>query len=312
MSDESDLSTVGFVGLGNMGAVMAARLLDAGYPVRGYDTSTAAMTALGEHAGAVCVPTAADVAEGASAVILMLPDSDVVERVLLDDGLLDRMAAGAIVVDMSSSEPARTVELARRAGEHGVRFVDAPVSGGVTGARAGTLSVMVGGDAADVRRCEPMFGVFGSNVVHVGRSGAGHAIKALNNLMSATHLLASSEALLTAREFGIDLEAALGVVNGSTGRSGSTEYKWPSFILPGNFASGFAMRLMLKDVQIGLGLCHSLGMPAQLCESTAALWQRAAGELPTDADHTEIARWLEGLRDLADEGDAESSHRISP
>lgn len=288
--------TLGFVGLGNMGHAMAQRLLDAGYLVRGFDTAAAAVAAFDQHSGATAVQAVADVATDAGAVVLMLPDSTVVERVLLDDGLLDRLTAGATVVDMSSSEPTRTVALAERARERGVGFVDAPVSGGVPGAREGTLSVMVGGQADDVQRCRPVFDVLGKNVVHVGGSGAGHAIKALNNLMSATHLIASCEALLTAREFGIDLEAALEVVNKSTGRSGSTEYKWPSYILPNSFTSGFAMRLMLKDVQIGLGLCQAQGMPAELSTRTAELLQRAAAELPADADHTEIARWLANQR----------------
>src|SRR5581483_8295162 len=205
--------------------------------------------------------------------------SDVVEHVLVDEGLLDALAAGSLVVDMSSSEPMRTRALAEEASRRGVELVDAPVSGGVRGAEAGTLSIMVGGSSAQLERCRPLLERMGSKVAHVGAVGSGHALKALNNLLSATTLLISSEALVAARRFGLDPHVFLDVVNGSTGRSLSTELKLPSFVLSETYDSGFALQLMVKDLRIALGLARATDAPFALAEASAELWSRAADAL---------------------------------
>lgn len=283
------MSTIGFVGLGNMGGPMARRLAEAGHIVRGYDTVADRVRPPVRPCG-----RPAEVAEGADVVILMLPDSSVVEHVLLDEGLLDAVDPATTIVDMSSSEPGRTRALAERAAGRGVTLVDAPVSGGVTGARAGTLTVMVGGPAETFAALRPVLGVLGSRVVHAGPLvGSGHAVKALNNLMSAAHLLVTSEALHAGRAFGLSPEVMLEIVNGSSGRSGSTENKWPNFVLTGSYDSGFGLRLMVKDMGIALGLQRATGTPARLSEAAFAAWSAAAEELPPDADHTEIAAWVE-------------------
>lgn len=277
---------IGFVGLGNMGGPMARRLVEAGHTVRGFDTDPAARARFAGTAAS----TVDEVAD-ADAVLLMLPSSDVVEHVLDKDGLLDALRAGTVLVDLGSSRPHSTRAVAERAAAGGVTVVDAPVSGGVRGAEAGTLTVMAGGQTSDVRRLRPLLERFGT-VRHVGPVGAGHALKALNNLMSATHLLVSSEALLAGQEFGLDPAVMLDVVNGSSGRSGSTEAKWPKFVLPGTFDSGFGLRLMLKDMRIAVELARETGMPSLLGESAVGLWAKAAEDLSPDADHTEIVRWL--------------------
>lgn len=284
-------AAVGFVGLGKMGAPMATRLAEAGYQVQGYDVSEDAARSWAERswAGAPAATLAASAA-GAAAVILMLPDSAVVRRVLA--GLLPGIAPGTVIVDMSSSEPLVTRELAAEAGRHGATLVDAPVSGGVAGAVSGRLTIMAGGAPGDVQRVRGLLDVLGARVVHVGGVGAGHAVKALNNLLSATHLLATSEAMAAAAEFGLDVPTVLGAINTSSGRSGSTENKWPNFIVPGTFDSGFSLRLMLKDMRIALGLAEAAGTPARLSAAATGLWADAAEALPADADHTEIARWL--------------------
>ena len=290
---------IGFVGLGNMGHPMVRRLAGAGHLVQAYDAQPAARGRLAGVAGVTIADGAAGVADGADAVILMLPDSDVVERVLLDGGLLERVAAQArpaVVADMSSSAPARTRALAARAADSGVPLVDAPVSGGVGGAVAGSLTIMTGGCAQSLARVEPALRVLGTEILHAGDiAGAGHAAKALNNLMSATHLLASSEALLAGRAFGLDPSVLLDIVNASSGRSGSTQVKWPRYILPRSYDSGFGLRLMLKDMRVALGLEESAGIPAALSAAAVNAWAAAADALPPDADHTEIARWLERL-----------------
>jgi 3-hydroxyisobutyrate dehydrogenase len=227
-------------------------------------------------------------ADGAEVVILMLPDSAVVRAVL--DDLLPALAAGTAVVDMSSSEPLVTRELAARAAEHEVTLVDAPVSGGVKGAVSGRLTIMAGGADVDVARVRPLLDVLGARVVHVGDVGAGHAVKALNNLLSATHLLATCEAMAAAAEFGLDVPTVLNAINTSSGRSGSTENKWPNYIVPRTFDSGFSLRLMLKDMRIALGLATAAGTPSTLSALAVEQWSQAADALPETADHTEIAR----------------------
>jgi 3-hydroxyisobutyrate dehydrogenase len=278
---------VGFVGLGRMGTPMVQRLAAAGVAVRGYDTASRP-----ELAGVVTlVEEAALVADGVPVVVLMLPDSAAVEAVALGAGLLDALAPGTVLVDMGSSEPLRTRALAEHVAERGAVLVDAPVSGGVSGATAGTMTIMVGGPEDVVVPLGPFFAVLG-RMRHVGPVGAGHALKALNNLMSAAHLLASSEALLAGQRFGLDPAVMLDAVNGSSGRSGSTENKWPNFVLPGTFDSGFALGLMLKDIRIALGLAEATGAPSALAARTVELWTEAAAVLGPAADHTEIVRWL--------------------
>ena len=302
--------TVGFVGLGNMGIPMTRRLVGAGYQVRGFDVVAEArgnFEAIGasDAGGEVTVITELGaVGDGADAVILMLPDSNIVERVLLGrlagepadrnvrSGLLVNLAPGTTIIDMSSSDPARTRLLAELAGSAGLTLIDAPVSGGVSGARAGTLTVMVGGPASAFERFKPMLAAIGNRVVHAGDVGAGHAVKALNNLMSAAHLLASSEALIAGRRFGLDPAVMLEIINGSSGRSGATENKWPNYILTGKYDAGFSIRLMVKDIQLALGIEHATGVPAAASEAVVATWEAALAELPPDADHTAIARWL--------------------
>jgi 3-hydroxyisobutyrate dehydrogenase len=304
----SPVTVVGFVGLGNMGFPMTERLVAAGYQVRGYDTSQAALDAFAGHGGTGSATPVSELnatGEGADAVILMLPDSDIVERVVLGrlvsepatagtgGGLLTSLAAGTTIIDMSSSDPARTRLLEQPVAAAGVTLIDAPVSGGVSGARAGTLTVMVGGPAAAVERFRPMLEAIGKRVVHAGDAGAGHAVKALNNLMSAAHLLASSEALIAGRRFGLDPAVMLEIINGSSGRSWSTQNKWPNFVLTGKYDAGFTVPLMVKDIRLALGIEHATGVPSAASEAVVAAWEEALAELPPDADHTAIARWVD-------------------
>jgi 3-hydroxyisobutyrate dehydrogenase len=289
---ELPVQAVGFVGLGRMGAPMVRRLAAAGVDVRGHDAAPGPRAVFADLVTIVdkpaeVVPVAG---EGPPVVVLMLPDSNTVEAVL-GEGLLDALTPGTLLVDMGSSEPMRTKALAERVAARGAVMIDAPVSGGVSGATAGTLTIMVGGPDAEVAAISPLLAVLG-RVRHVGPVGAGHALKALNNLMSASHLLASSEALLAGERFGLDPAVMLDAVNGSSGRSGSTENKWPNFVLPETYNSGFALALMVKDIRIALGLAEATGAPSALAARTVELWSEAAAALAPDADHTEIVRWL--------------------
>jgi 3-hydroxyisobutyrate dehydrogenase len=259
------------------------------------------MASLGGAEGLTAAPRLAAVAQTSTA-ILMLPDSDVVEQVLLDEGLLADIRPGSMIIDMSSSDPARTRELADRAGGLGVTLIDAPVSGGVAGALAGSLTVMVGGPEQAFLSALPVLRQLGSRVVHAGGVGAGHAVKALNNLMSAAHLLASSEALIAGRRFGLDPAVMLEIINGSSGRSGSTELKWPRYVLTESYNAGFPVRLMVKDIKLALAIERATGTPSAVSEATVAAWSQALDDLPPDADHTAIARWLENLPAVTDGG----------
>jgi 3-hydroxyisobutyrate dehydrogenase len=285
---------IGFVGLGQMGTEMSIRLVQAGYTVQGYDVR-ADRCAILEAAGGQAVGAAADVAAGATAVILMLPNSDIVAEVLLQHGLLAAIPAGSLVIDMSSSQPDATQELAARAAESGAALVDAPVSGGVRGAKAGTLTIMFGGTGEQFARCQGPLAAMGKSLVHAGGAGAGHALKALNNLLSAAHFAATSEAISIGRRFGLDPRVMLDAINGSSGKNWSSEFKFPTYVLPESYTSGFALRLLVKDTQIAVDLARHVGQPAPHAEATLRLWREAAEALPADADHTEIARWVASL-----------------
>jgi 3-hydroxyisobutyrate dehydrogenase len=279
---------VGFVGLGNMGLPMSGRLVEAGYDVIAFDLAPEARERAAA-AGATPTDVVTGVAE-AEIVILMLPNSAIVTQVLGE--LTPRMAPGTLVIDMSSSEPGRTRELAAELEAAGLRMIDAPVSGGVKGAVAGKLTVMAAGAEADLDRATPVLEVLG-RVVRAGTVGAGHAIKALNNLLSATHLWVTSEAIAAGERFGLDPATMLDVFNGSSGKSGSTENKWPNFILPGTFDSGFGLRLMLKDMKIAVAMAADTGAVHALGEAAVELWEKAAADLEPTADHTEVAAWIE-------------------
>ncbi len=298
---------LGMVGAGNMGYPMASRLIDAGYTVRCYDSDASALRRVADR-GAQPADAPAQVVGGANAVLLSLPSSDVVEDVLLNGGLADAAAPGTVLVDMGSSRPSSTRMLGQRLAPRHVGYVDAPVSGGVAGAEAGRLTIMVGGPDWAVATVRPVLEMLGSKVLHVGDVGAGHALKALNNLLSATHLLATSEAMRIGEAFGLNAENMLAALNSSSGRSGSTEVKWPDYVLPGSYDSGFGLRLMVKDMKIAVELASDTGRSAALARAALGLWDEAARSLPADADHTEIVRWLDQLN--TDDAQVSDRHSV--
>ncbi len=279
---------IGFVGLGHMGGPMSARLVRAGYDVVGSDlvaTARAKLRALGGRT----VDDVGQIGAVADIVVLILPNSDVVEAVA--GQLASGMRPGAAIVDMSSSEPTRTRRLAESLSARGIRLVDAPVSGGVRGATDGTLTIMIGGDADAVPGLSELFAQLG-RPISVGPVGSGHAVKALNNLLSAAHFWLTSEAVAIGIKLGIEPEVLLSVINRSSGRSGSSEAKWPSFVIPETFDSGFEAELMLKDVKIAVGLADDVNIPSLLGRDLSGLWEDALNCLPAHADHTEIAKVL--------------------
>lgn len=291
MSGGSD--RVLFVGLGVMGTPMAKRLAESGRDLVVHDVDADRAAEVAAETGAAQTKDLPGAAAEAGVVLLMLPNSDIVEQVLLADGVLAALQPGSTVLDMSSSRPASTVELARRAIAGGVAFVDAPVSGGRPRAETGELAIMAGGEAAHVDRVRPILSCMGSSVVHTGPAGSGHAMKALNNLLSAIGLLGAAEVVTTGVKFGLDPQVMLDVLNSSTGRNHATEVKFARYVLSGAFDAGFALRLMVKDVRTALELAEQTGTPVPL--ATEAV--RAAAEAMTElddpaADHTELAKWV--------------------
>ena len=222
----------------------------------------------------------------------MLPSSDHVERALREEDLLGAMEARSLVIDMSSSDPMRTRALGEEVAARGLRMLDAPVSGGVRGAREGSLTIMAGGEEADLAEARPLLETMGARVLHCGSLGAGDAMKALNNLLSGAGLMAAVEALRAGERFGLRPETMVEVLNGSSGRSYSTEYKLPTFVIPREFTSGFSVGLMLKDLETAVKLERDMGSLGPLSEQVAALWRAAAERLGDDADHTAVGEWL--------------------
>lgn len=284
--------TVLFIGLGMMGRPMASLIAKAGYPLLVSDTNDQAVSELCAEVGArrlESVQTLADV----RIVITMLPNSRIVNQVLVGDyGVAKRLEQGACVIDMSSSEPLETQALGKQLNELSLCFLDAPVSGGVKRAISGTLQIMVGGDADVLHKHHELLDVMGSST-HVGPNGAGHAVKALNNFVSATGLLATVEALHVGEKFGVDPAVMTSVLNNASGGNFTTANKVNQFMLSGTYASGFALQLMVKDLKIAVTLAEQMGQQMKLGHECLAVWQEAAQSTTPQTDHTEMYRIID-------------------
>lgn len=287
---------IGFVGLGQMGAPMARNLARAGFRLALLDARPGAADAVGVDAARPA--DAADLGAACRVAITMLPDGRVVRDVVLGErGLASGLAAGSVVIDMSSSSPVGTRELGAALAARGIALIDAPVSGGVKRAIDGSLAIMAGGDAAVIERCRPILAAMGGQIFATGPLGSGHAMKALNNYVSAAGLAAAAEAVLAGSRFGLDAETIVGILNASTGRNNSTENKFPQFILPRRFASGFSLGLMVKDLRTALDVAHATGTPAPVAESVVETWAAAEALLGGQADHTAVVQYWERLLD---------------
>lgn len=284
---------IGFVGLGNMGVPMSLRLLNAGFDVVGFDPNSAAGEDVNHHAGFQRADNLSQACQGVKAVVLMLPNSSVVNSVLREGSVFDSAGPNTLVIDMSSSQPTATLAVTAEAIANGLRMIDAPVSGGVPAARDGSLTIMVGGPPQWVNDAGTLLSSLGKNVVHAGAAGAGHALKAINNFLSASTLLASSEALVVGAKFGLRPEVMMDAINSSSGRSWSSLTKWPRYVFPRNFASGFFMSLLVKDTRIAVELARESNIPVPYAEKTLEIWEQAMAELPEGADHTDIHRFVE-------------------
>jgi 2-hydroxy-3-oxopropionate reductase len=282
---------VGFIGLGIMGGPMAANLVRAGFDVTGYNRSSAAvdrLVAAGGRAGG----SVADVVQGADVVITMLPDTPDVEAVA--DVIIEAGHPGLLYIDMSTIRPQAARAVATAAQEKGIRVLDAPVSGGEQGAIDGALSIMVGGDAADVERAGPVFAALGTTIVHVGPAGAGQTVKAANQLVVAGTIELVAEAIVLLEASGVDAAAGLRVLAGGLAGNRILDRK-ANTMLAREFAPGFRVDLHHKDLGIVLSVARDAGvvipLGAQVAQLMAALRARGDGSL----DHTALLRIVELL-----------------
>ena len=280
--------TIGFVGLGNMGWPMAANLHAAGFSlvVRDADAAREARFAA-EHPGAVAAGSPAAFA-AADLVVTMLPNGAIVHDALLGWGIATALGSDALVVEMSSADPADTLRLAADLGRGGVRVVDAPVSGGVPRAVSGELSLMVGGEDADVARAQPVLRVLGdpARQFRTGGLGTGHAMKALNNAIGAAAYCATAEALVIGQRFGLDPETMIAIINASTGRSFVSELVFAPEVLTRRYGTGFALGLMAKDVHIARSVAAATETDAPAIALADERWAKALGRFGPVADQS--------------------------
>ncbi len=279
---------VGVVGLGRMGAAMAATLQRAGLAVMGFDVSVAAREPAAAAGVAVVGDLATLVAE-CPVVLASLPDDAAVGALVEGPGGLLAGPACRLLIDTSTIEPATSRRLAARLAAAGHAMLDAPVSGGPAGAAAGTLTVMVGGSDAALERAGPVLAALAAKVVHVGDNGAGAVAKLANNLLCAAHLLTTGEAMRLAAAAGVAPERVLEAVNAASGRSAVSEVNMPRWILSGAFDSGFTMGLMRKDVRLAGRLAAEAGAELPLSRVVVELWAESAATLPDAADFNRIA-----------------------
>lgn len=284
---------VGFLGLGAIGAPMAAHLAKRD-SLTVWNRTRARATEFAALHKAQAAATPREAASGAEVVITCLPTSREVEAVLDGpDGLEAGLQPGALLIDCTSGDPGASRRIARRLAERGVAFADAPVSGGVSGAEAGTLTVMVGGDEATFTRARPVLSAFGKRIEHLGQVGAGHAMKAANNALLAVNLIAVGEALAGLVKAGVSARTAVEVLNASSGRSFVSEVLVPERVLTGRWPRTFRLALLDKDVGIARSFLQEAGVQGPMLELAGELLSEARAELGEEADHVEAIRLIE-------------------
>ena len=279
MGELMTIKNIGFIGLGAMGSVMAPLIVKSGYNVYGYDIKANIDKSSG-------INQVQDIKELSSldVIIFMLPNGKIVSDMAIK---LLEMNLKSVLIDMSSSDPRETQELGKKLKSKGIKFLDAPVSGGVARAKTGDLMIMAGGNEQLLEEVNDLLSVMGK-VQFAGPLGSGHAIKALNNYVSAAGLIASFEALATARSFGIEPKNFLKIINGATGKNNTTEVKLDKFVISENFNSGFSLDLMIKDVSIAEKLIKKLIYNNSLSEHVSNYLIESQEKLLKKADHTEI------------------------
>ena len=291
---------IAFIGLGLMGVPMVNNLLKAGFSVTGFDLNSEVAEKFSGQNNFKFSKTAVEAVSDAAVTILMLPDSSIIDGVIWgkagQEGISAHLKKGSFLVDMSSASPVSSRDNNQKLNAIGISYVDAPVSGGVKKAIDGTLSIIVGGSAEDFEKTHPLLEVMGKSITHVGAAGAAHAVKALNNYISAAGLIAVSESLIAAEKFGLDTHVVNKVFNTSTGKNNTTENKVENFMLNGAFNSGFSLALMSKDVQIALKFIKDMGCYSDLAQQCVNTSEEANKSLGKGADHTAVFKYVKSFQ----------------
>jgi len=278
-----DIKTIGFIGIGNMGRPMAANLVKGGFKVIAYDVDATRAAQFAKDHNATAATDLAALA-GADAIITMLPTGKEVRAAVLP--IAAKLRKGTLVIDMSSADPVGTRALHAELATHGIKLVDAPVSGGVPRATDGTLAIMIGGDKDAVADAKPVLEKMGTRLFDVGGPGNGHAMKALNNFVAGTGFIAVAEAVLVGKRFGLDPAVMIDVMNVSTGKNFNTEHVVKQQVISREFASGFALGLLAKDVKIAADLAAAIDVESPLTRMSAALLGEARDRVGFEKDHT--------------------------
>ncbi len=283
------IKTIGFIGIGNMGRPMATNLAKGGYQVVAYDADGKRAAQFARDAGAKSAATLAALGAEVDAIVTMLPTGKEVRACLLETeggALAANLPRGALVIDMSSADPVGTRQTYADLAKRGLALVDAPVSGGVPRATDGSLAIMIGGDAAAVAAAKPVLAKMGTRLFEVGDPGNGHAMKALNNFVAGTGFIAVAEAVLVGKSFGLDPSVMIDVMNVSTGKNFNTENVVKQHVISRQFASGFALGLLAKDVKIAADLAAAIEVESPLSRLSAALLGEARDRVGAEKDHT--------------------------
>ena len=287
-----DSQMLGFVGVGRMGGPMASRLLDAGYSLCVFDTNADAVKPLAAR-GARAAGSPAEVASAARIVLMSLPTPNIVQAVALGEHGLSHGSAVKVVVDLSTSGPSMANTVARGLADHGITLVDSPVSGGVAGAKAGTLAVMVSCPKAPYGEVEPILKTFGKLFYTGEKSGLAQTAKLANNLLAAAALVVSSEALAMGVKAGLDAKVLIDIINAGSGRNSATQDKFPRSILPGTFDFGFATGLSYKDVRLCVDEAESMGVPMVVGGAVRQMLAVTQAKYGAASDFTCIAKVIE-------------------
>jgi 3-hydroxyisobutyrate dehydrogenase len=289
---------VAFIGLGNMGKPMAANIVKGGHELFVLDSDTAHASAVAAEIGAKALRHVSELTN-VDVIVTMLPDGKVVRTVALgDNGIATVARPGTILVDMSSSQPLITKETGAALAKRGIPMIDAPVSGGVERATKGTLTIMIGGDDAQaLEKVQPILACVGNAFFPVGKLGAGHAAKALNNVVGAANFAVLSEALIVAERYGIDQETLVDIINVSTGQSFTSTVVMKRFVVPKTYDTGFKVGLLSKDATIAAELSADLGCDTPLIRLTDQRWIEARDALGPEEDNSKaILAWQENRR----------------
>ena len=290
----TDMTRVAFLGLGAIGRPMAKHLAPPAFDLTVWNRTPAKAASFAAETGARPAGSPGEAATGAEVVITCFPTSREVEDVLAGpEGLVAGMAAGSVLVDCTSGDPATSRRIAERLAASGIGFLDAPVSGGVVGAERGKLTVMVGGDTRTLERVRRVLSAFGSMIVHCGDIGAGDALKSVNNAMLAVHLWSLAEGLATLVKAGVDPKVALEVINASSGRSNASQNLFPERVLSRAFPRTFRLALLDKDVAIAAGVARDHRVASPILQLAAELFRAAHAELGEEADHVEAVKVVE-------------------